>query len=334
MKKERESLEAFCNVGLAISEDERNLMAEEHFESDIECVPPTILPSDLGTSAEVAKEEVTKTLEDAEENPVVYSYDSFTCSCSEQCRGKFNRRTLICMVYPFRKMSGVERKKTASAIMYVGFVPPDAEFIPSEDGNGMKKRRKKIGVARRQAHITYTLLATKVCQVFFQKVLGLSDDTLGRISKDIGMREDGFPLWREKRGGKRDIHKESKDYLVAYLHQYANIHVFPSPSGRFYRGKKKYEKHAIIFLPSSTTKFDVWQDYEKEALEAEGKTPYKYSHFTQMWEAEVPWLRILKRGSDFCDICSQVCRDPSMRTFLDEHLKRANKEREKLSEEH
>jgi hypothetical protein len=47
------------------------------------------------------------------------------------------------MVYSIHNMTGLQRKQFGTDVMFAGFVSPHDEYTPTEDGRGVKKRRKK-----------------------------------------------------------------------------------------------------------------------------------------------------------------------------------------------
>eukprot|EP01028_Stygiella_incarcerata_P005047 TRINITY_DN2174_c0_g2_i1.p1 TRINITY_DN2174_c0_g2~~TRINITY_DN2174_c0_g2_i1.p1 ORF type:complete len:551 (+),score=142.66 TRINITY_DN2174_c0_g2_i1:321-1973(+) len=273
-----------------------------------------------------------KAMKDYEENPELYPSEDFTCSCSSPCRDKFAEREFISMVYTLREMPPLQRKQTASAIMWSQYIRPDVLCTPSADGEQRKKRRKRGTSGASRAFITYRMSGVKICQPFFSKLFRMCSRTLTLISKEISSLEGGMVSWKEEGGGKRDIVKDERRKLVNFLLRYGAQEGFPSPSGRY--GKKSGPE--VILLPSRTSKKDVWAIYLKE--NSENPHCYSYPHFMTIWEEEVPWIKVLKRGSDFCDTCTSLVRllrrneDDSSRKLLLAHLECVKTERDNYFE--
>eukprot|EP01028_Stygiella_incarcerata_P005046 TRINITY_DN2174_c0_g1_i1.p1 TRINITY_DN2174_c0_g1~~TRINITY_DN2174_c0_g1_i1.p1 ORF type:complete len:687 (+),score=189.22 TRINITY_DN2174_c0_g1_i1:217-2277(+) len=316
---------------------ESDFISEEEGEEEEEEEEDIVGFSDMGITQPEAPlvdaSVVEKAMKDYEENPELYRRDDFTCACSSPCRNKFTEREFISMVYTLREMPSLRRKQTASAIMWSQFVRPDVLHAPSStDGKQLTKRRKRGISGASRAFISYSVSGVKVCQPFFSKLFRMCSRTLTLISKEITSLEGGMVSWEEGRGGKRDIVKEERRKLVDFLLRYGAQEGFPSPSGRHW----KKSGHDVILLPSRTSKKDVWTIYLKE--KDEDSHSYSYPHFLTIWEEDVPWIKVLKRGSDFCDACTSLVRllrrskDESTRKLLIMHLESAKTERENYFE--
>ena len=66
-----------------------------------------------------------------------------------------------------------------------------------------------------------------------------------------------------------------------------------------------YKDSKCQLLPSSTTKYSVWQKYLEASSSAENVRAVKYSTFTMIWRKYCPLLTVMKPMTDLCHICQQ-----------------------------
>ena len=113
----------------------------------------------------------------------------------------------------------------------------------------------------------------------------------------------------------------------AFLNRYAELNSLPCPTGR-----GSFEELPIRWLASNVTRAHVhaaytnsWKPILDAAMDASSEniqTPMDCltkDSFCKVWKQYVPWLKILKIGSDFCDSCTFYRN--ALTTALDDNLK-------------
>ncbi|CAG8514419.1 10147_t:CDS:2 [Cetraspora pellucida] len=147
-----------------------------------------------------------------------------------------------------------------------------------------------------------------VCMSTYAALTGISLARLHRIKSSIkneGIVENihgniGRTFIRSDRA---IVDEEIKQEINNFIHNYANIHGFPSP-GRHMR----QNAIPIISLPVGTRYTDVYEEYIKfiELTKSENYKIIAYITFFKIWKEVVYDVRLMTKASDLCDKCEQL----------------------------
>ena len=158
----------------------------------------------------------------------------------------------------------------------------------------------------------FSIKGKRVCKNIFAATFLVHPRTLNTYSKDL-LHNNGFFSAENKnciyRKGKVSIQSQ---IIIAFLERYSEINALACPTGR-----GSIREHPVKLLPSNTSKRDVYDIYIKEwqniVYGIKNEFPEKFKipnsavsndHFGRIWKDKVSWLKIVSKGSDFCDTCT------------------------------
>ncbi|CAG8751220.1 20606_t:CDS:2, partial [Gigaspora rosea] len=168
-----------------------------------------------------------------------------------------------------------------------------ASFAYSESSEQNNSQESKNRITATMHNITYAST--------YLILIGISSSRLDRIKAHIrsnGITEiiHGNTGCASIRPDRAIIDDQTKQELNNFLHNYANIHGYPSPGRHMQKSTMP-----VILLPTdeeyiNTIKFIKGEDYKAMA----------FSIFHQIWNEIAPDIRFMSKASDLCEKCEQL----------------------------
>lgn len=163
--------------------------------------------------------------------------------------------------------------------------------------------------------VVYCMRGQKLCREAFAHLVGLNVNTITRHAKAVTMAPN-FLLYEtrhnESHSGRLGVHRRIVD---GYLDYVTTTMALECPSGR-----GSADDRPVMLLPSDMSRTDVYADYVEcfgklaSAVSEEVDTfvtdkPLTFSAFCRYWDRGHPTLKVARRGSDFCDLCTSLRND-------------------------
>lgn len=154
----------------------------------------------------------------------------------------------------------------------------------------------------------------KVCQIGFSAIVQMSKVTVKLLAVDV-RGEAVAPTSRRPSGAER--YSAQTVIIATYLEDMAVRHAMRNPHTR--GGAKKGERTRWYFMSHDTKRhlYVSYRDHHAELVQAavdagaitadKGETclkPVTFHAFLKLWTRDHSHLRVFKRGSDFCDVCT------------------------------
>jgi len=153
---------------------------------------------------------------------------------------------------------------------------------------------------------SYYLYTKKVCKNGFMYALQISQKLIENILYTLETEED-LGLAKEEYRNPR-LNTGTKNMLTEiFLRKIAELRGTQSPSA--VRSRKKGPNRPFIFLPRGTVKKELHEELVNCLDEAGLNITITRSWFYRVWKRNCNDIRILKRGSDYCDFCTKHLMD-------------------------
>jgi hypothetical protein len=178
----------------------------------------------------------------------------------------------------------------------------------------------------------YLFMGETVCATAFSLLQGVS---VHRTKKIVSHYRQNGLITRESglknRLGNRTRSVEDVEIAWKFLRNWANSHGLPSPGRHCTR-----DRHRIVYLPTSTKKRDLYDQYASIAMKHE-MNPISMTTFKQLWRRYLPHVKIMPLMSDLCSTCKKYHETisttpaevtPAKRAEYKEHVDKAKRERE------
>lgn len=311
--------------------DEIALVEDDLFGLDQDILDATITTSEHNITSDELRDvalDINPSVSDSEEcvpenvmsGKALKHFDSFTsqCTCAPNC--DFNEyKSLSSLI---STMNEYERKNIISAILLPITSPPgETNSLNSSDETRYKNlnyKRRLISNTLGYNRSIYCLFGTRVCQNVMAAVLQVHPRTLNTYANELnvhGLIISTNIKKKEMRKGSRSLQTE---IIRAFLMRYADIHALPCPTGRGSENERP-----VLWLPVSTVRSDLYDLYKIEwdsigngliQIMKTNRNPNKlfkipanpivYDAFVKIWRQHCNFIRILNKGSDFCDVCT------------------------------
>ena len=140
-----------------------------------------------------------------------------------------------------------------------------------------------------------------VCLRMFQFIHTIGEKRMRNLMGNV--RENGLTPrvhGNVKRRPKHALSLASTEYVMRFLHSYAEQHALLLP-GRI----PGYSRTDLQLLPSSVSKRAVWRVYHEAAENVNTIHTVAYSTFCYLWRTLVPSVVVMKPRTDLCWQCQQ-----------------------------
>jgi len=173
-------------------------------------------------------------------------------------------------------------------------------------------KKRKGNVTETYNSTCFCILGQRLCLKMFIAIVQVSEKSIQYHARDVTQGPkyklyiSNSPFSRKGKLGVQTVLAKS------YLHRFAQLNAFFCPRNR---GADNIEE-VIQLLPSDTSKVTVHKNYEKEwpylitsainECNWQGQvpeTPLGRTSFGRVWKIHFPFLKIMNKGSDFCDTC-------------------------------
>lgn len=185
----------------------------------------------------------------------------------------------------------------------------------------LKRRRtlyngnKHSVTEQKRSSLVYCMRGHKLCREAFAHLFELNSHTISRHARKVTLAPK-FLLYETRLGeshaGRIGVHRQILD---GYLNYIQSTVALECPSGR-----GSAEDRPVMLLPSDMTRTEVYADYvesfpklasaAKEHVEtAVPDDPLTFSAFSRYWDRGHANLKVSRKGSDFCDLCTSLRSD-------------------------
>lgn len=228
------------------------------------------------------------------------------CLCSPKC----SFPGMLELAKSFALLSETERGNALRAIL-LAITAPTGDINDLFCGDTSSRKRSRRTYEEANCTTRYCIRGNRVCRAAFSAIVQMHPRTVNRIGKAVANSErfqlaDGAA--KANRKGKLTV---QSIVALAFLKRYGELNGMSCPTGR-----GSTEDNPIYWLPNDTTREGVFETYCTEWLSIlqgnnyEGivlpTEPLMKNSFVKVWRAHAPTLRILRKGSDFCDTCTQL----------------------------
>ena len=161
------------------------------------------------------------------------------------------------------------------------------------------QKSKARNTDRKRTTILFRYGGHRVCQRVFLFLHSLSNTRFEAIKRS--WRENGLgPRVRAKVLPHNTTKLSDIKGVVRFILQYAQEHAILHP-GRI----PGYKRDDLQLLPSSTTKWQVWETYHQAATVTPHVKVVSYSLFCELWKQLTPQVVVTRPMSDLCWVCQQ-----------------------------
>jgi len=237
-----------------------------------------------------------------------------TCSCQSRCKDQFTSQELRRISAMLKGKRRCQRRQIVQNMMLA--FSHVQRLAPAALESGSKRRqRKTTTVEISEPRRPYLLGGAPVCRSFFISVVDGRKRLIENVKRDF---KQGIYFHSPDFRGLDSFQTERQLRALTFLHWFADCEGLPNPDGR---GATKDQ--AVIQLPISTTRKVVWEKYRENMP----KPHFSYSYFIRLWKEHLPFLRLTRPKTDFCDKCFNL-RAQAIIDELKLHLELVKKQRE------
>jgi len=245
----------------------------------------------------------------------------FVCPCKIRCRAReIPRESLVQMRALFRSMKMANRRTTLATML--------STFLPSRKMTGQQR-------VRPQLQLFGTPVCTRAfCDATYSHINGLYHSLLSAYRSGTLLEPVSYKLHVKSEGSL----KSGTQQVIHWLVNYGDEFGYPCPTGRtgrMRRSVRRSEKHSrevVRWLPSAHTRSNVYETLVTCWAGPEEVPTLKT--FYHVWSRYLPYIRVFRRASDFCDICAMLMRRwrGEDRALLASHVQRAQVQRRFMKE--
>jgi len=184
----------------------------------------------------------------------------------------------------------------------------------------------KVGNRKRKC-VEYKLFGETICREGFVFAFNTSKNLIDSILRDLPPKDGILYPSSSLRKSARPAKKGK--YIIEFLNTIASLRGVPCPSA--VRKTRRKPTQGIVFLPRGTIKKNLYEEFRKlkDNFSSIGTITKRW--FNAIWRDKCSHIRILKKGSDYCDTCSKYIldakHDPDAKKKLKIHKDKAYAER-------